>query len=108
MSFAKRLSDLIYKRKMSQGQVAQKTGIGQSHISQIASGQRVPSVETAAKIARGMGVSLNWLCDVPERVSGALTPDEDQLLRTYRSISNPDTRQQVLELVSVLAPKQGP
>ncbi len=72
---------------MSQRQLAQRAGVATSHISRIARGEAVPTVDVAARMAAALDVSLDWLCDLPERGLCALEPDEDELLALYRAMS---------------------
>ena len=45
---------------------------------------------------------IDWLCDLPERDKEALTPDHDELLKTYRGLDDqfqlPDSLRHKLDL----------
>lgn len=50
------LQGQLRARRLTQRQLAQKTGVDHSTISRLIRGDRVPSLRTAASIARGLGV----------------------------------------------------
>jgi len=77
---------MLELRGLTQGQLAMLSGVSQSHISMVLSGQRQPRIDVAAGLARALDVSLDWLITGQERNPEALTPDENELLRTYRNI----------------------
>lgn len=57
-------------REMRITDLAQKVGVGHSHMSLIMSGKRMPSLEVAKRIATQMGVSLDEFYDrLSERVA---------------------------------------
>lgn len=84
MAFKDRLLAAMEIRNLTQGQLSVKTGLSQSAISRLVTGDNLPTIERAAKLARALGVSLDWMCDLPPRTIGELAPDEDQLLTYYR------------------------
>jgi len=47
--------------KMTQRELAQVTGLSQSYIAQVESGDRTPSVETMRALGHALGVSVSWL-----------------------------------------------
>ena len=100
MSFGERLQEVIKLRRISQRELGRWAGLGSSHISQMCSGERVPGVDVAAKLAQVLGVSLDWLADMPDRVPEVLQPDEDELVRVYRAI-DPALRLMALESLRV-------
>jgi len=46
------------EQKLTQSELAQRTGIRQSNISRIEKGQAMPSIATLCKIAHGLGKKL--------------------------------------------------
>ncbi len=86
MRFGARLRQAMELRDMTQGQLELKAGVGQAHISMILNGQREPGLAVAMKLARALEVSLDWLCDLPERRPGTLAPLEDELIKSFRAV----------------------
>lgn len=60
---------------LSQQALSKATGYSQAHISQMESGDRLPSMETARTLAMALKVDLGWLVGEPE-------PGEPFLYRT--------------------------
>jgi transcriptional regulator with XRE-family HTH domain len=96
VTLGERLQSVMDMRELTQGQVALKTGVEQSHISLILAGKRNPRIDKVIALARGLDVSLDWLCDLPRRESNPETPDEKELLDAYRQIQNPDIKRMIL------------
>ena len=84
-AFALKLKAALAIRGLTQGQLKVLAGVSQSAISRSLSGETVPAVDIAARLARALDVSLDWLCDLPPRTPGELTPDETELLNRYRA-----------------------
>lgn len=53
--FGKRLRELRLKRKLTQVQVAEQSGMMQNHISELEHGERMPSLVTLLKLAAAIG-----------------------------------------------------
>ena len=68
-----RLMEAMYKRELSQSDLARLTGLTQGAINQILSGKTRKS-KYAPDIARALGVSLEWLSgqDVPSGIRGTV------------------------------------
>lgn len=82
-----RLQEALDVRGFTQGQLELKAGVTQQHISMIITGERKsPGIEKLAAIARALDVSLDWLAFGRTRDPAVLTPDEDELLRAYRTL----------------------
>lgn len=60
--FAKNLSDLRKQKNFSQRQLAEKVGVTQVAISQYESGESVPRINIAMKLADVFGVTCEELC----------------------------------------------
>lgn len=88
LGFAERLRQAIEIRCMPRSTLEELAGVTQAHISMLLSGRREPGLDVAARLACALNVSLDWLCDLPERQAGALPPDEDELLVLYRAMSD--------------------
>ena len=58
INFAKKLREVRLKKKLSQGDVAKILGVHRSYISGLERGARNPSLITAQKVAKALGVSI--------------------------------------------------
>lgn len=56
--FSKRIKEVRLKKKMSQGDVAKILEVHRSYISGLERGARNPSLITAQKVAKALGVSI--------------------------------------------------
>jgi len=56
--FSKRIKEVRLKKKMSQGDVAKVLGVHRSYISGLERGARNPSLITAQRVAKALGVSI--------------------------------------------------
>lgn len=81
-----RLNSAMLARGWTQSDLARESGLRQAHISQIINADRRPRFELMIPLARALDVSLDWLAGLPPREPEALEPDEDELLRVYRSM----------------------
>lgn len=87
MPFHQRLQQALNDRGWSQGQLAQRTGLAQGHISLVIRGEREPGIDTVITLARALRVSIDWLCEMPEPETGKrLPPDESELLDLYQHL----------------------
>lgn len=59
--FGERLKFAMKKRKMTLGMIQIATGIDRASIKRYTDGKVIPRVDTAAKLARALHVSLDWL-----------------------------------------------
>jgi transcriptional regulator with XRE-family HTH domain len=99
MDFADRLIEVMKVRQMKQAELALRSGVRQGYLSMILAGRREPGIEIAAQLARGIDVSLDWLCGLPERQPNPLSPEEEELLRAFRALRDPDGRRMTLRMV---------
>ena len=60
------LRDVRRKKKLTQTELAEKSGILQQNISNYETGFKSPTLESAAKIADALGVSLDELVSIRE------------------------------------------
>jgi transcriptional regulator with XRE-family HTH domain len=58
MLIGKRLREIREARKLSQGDIEERTGLLRCYTSRVENGHTVPSVETLEKYARALGVPL--------------------------------------------------
>jgi transcriptional regulator with XRE-family HTH domain len=85
-------------KKMSQRQLAQQSGVDHSTISRLIRGDRMPSLGTATKLARGLR-ELREDADTPQYLglvtSGAMNPTArvEYALRADEMLSEPQVRQ---------------
>ena len=67
MKFGEKITKLKKLKKMSQVELAEKTGISRDAISKYERGDVLPSVEYAKRIAEALGVSLDYLVSDSEQ-----------------------------------------
>lgn len=60
------MKELRLQQGLSHEALAEKSGLTRQSIGVIESGQRVPSIATCLKLAKGLGVSLQKLLDKAE------------------------------------------
>jgi transcriptional regulator with XRE-family HTH domain len=61
MVIGERLRDLREQKKLSQGDIQNRTGLLRCYISRVENGHTIPSVETLEKMARALEVPLYQL-----------------------------------------------
>lgn len=61
--FGRRLNEVLSLQHMSQKDLAKAIGTTETSVSRYISGERIPKITTAAKIADILNVSLDWLCE---------------------------------------------
>ena len=61
LSFSKRLMKKMDESGVTQADLCRITGLASSMISHYCTGQRVPSVQVAAKIAKALNTSIDYL-----------------------------------------------
>lgn len=83
MDFANNITALRLQKKISKRAMAQMIGVTPATYGGYESGDKVPTLETAAKIADALGVSLDWLAGRKARYDGKIETWGDIL----RSIS---------------------
>ena len=104
LEFNERLKVLRKERGFTQGELAALAGLTSPAISQLESGIRYPSFESAKKLAKGLNVSLDLLCLGKEIISlESLDPriveiienfhklpkkSQEQLYRLYQGLKN--------------------
>ena len=66
MNFCDRLKNLRKERGLTQDQLAVKTNISQTAISNWEAGNRSPSIEYVIALAHYFGVSLDYICGLED------------------------------------------
>jgi transcriptional regulator with XRE-family HTH domain len=100
------------EKKLSQGDVEQRTGMLRCYISRVENGHTVPSIETLEKIARALDLKLYQLLYYEERSSESEEPisgwgrfgKEARLLKKFRELL-PRITQSNRELLLFMAGK---
>jgi len=88
MDFSDKLEKLIQLRDTNQSQLARKTGINQSAISEMTKGKRGVSLKQAFALAQALDVSLDYLGNDDlddEPLPSSLSDDERMVLRIFHS-----------------------
>lgn len=88
MKFPEKLDKVIADSGKSQSRIARETGISQSAISAMTRGDRRPYMDQALKLARALGVPLDYLADesLDELPAPELTTDDRLILRIVRKL----------------------
>lgn len=106
-TFTQKLKDKLLTEMTRQGlngqRLAQRSKVSDSEISRILSGQSTPGLENAFRLARAVGVSLDYLADDtlevdPLRSTDPLTTDERRVLDVVQQIEL-DRAIQLLEMI---------
>ena len=99
---AARLKEALNDNSLKAVELVEKTGIPKGTISHYATGRRVPSRNSAAALAKVLGVNPAWLMgfDVPKYLE---TPErEKQLLLSYYAQLSPEKQESVLNLIKTM------
>lgn len=97
--FAERLNGILDKRKMKQVDLCRLSGLSSAQVTYLVNGRtKDPSLTTATKIANALDVSLDYLAGrdgyapsplaAGEPCGESLSPDEESLVSTYRSVTS--------------------
>lgn len=62
-SFGKRVREIRFRKKLSQGDIARTLGVHRSYISGLERGMRNPSLLTIKKVAKALGVKPKELLE---------------------------------------------
>jgi len=76
--FNKRLMERMSEMRMSQADLCRSTGLATSMVSHYCTGQRIPSVQAAGKIARALDTTIDAL---------VFGKDDHDLLTMFRSLN---------------------
>jgi transcriptional regulator with XRE-family HTH domain len=95
MIVAQRIEKVLSKRHLSQAELEQLAGLAKGRVSKWASGQGEPTARQALRIARVLGVPVEWLADdtapgePPEPAPAPpppLSEDERYVLEVFRAL----------------------
>ncbi len=67
--FSERLTETRQAAKLNYKELSEKSGVTSTAISYYEKGTKAPTLESAAKIAVALGVSLDWLCGIEKKVN---------------------------------------
>lgn len=97
-----RIKELRTERKMKQAELAQLLSCTPTAISNYETGFRSPDIETIHKLCNIFGCTADYLLGRSEVRSFALSPEEAELLRTYRALS-PEGREFIRHTMALAA-----
>lgn len=91
MELKQKLQLLMARRNLNGQRLARLSGVSDSEISRILQGKSRPGLDNAARLARAVGVSLDYLADdsletEPAAPEEALTADERRILRLCENL----------------------
>ncbi|AKX95668.1 transcriptional regulator [Moorella thermoacetica] len=95
MTLGNRLKELREKHHLTQYRLAKLSGVSQSHISEIESGDKEPTTGTLMKICSAMGLTL---AEFFTEETPSLPPDLRQILKEAESLT-PGQRQKLIEFL---------
>lgn len=99
--FTERLRLARERRKLSQTDLAEHTGLQASAISHFETGKRAPSFENLKKLADSLNVSIDFLVGRSESLEAA-TPQAEQIYRDLAKMSASD-QETLAEMAALLA-----
>jgi len=102
--FSIRLREALKLRKISQVDLAEKTGLQASAVSHFISGGRKPSLENIRRISTALNVSADFLLGRTNDPAGT-SQDVDQFNRYFQNIRTDQDREKVIEYMRMLAQK---
>ena len=89
MNFWERVDDLLDRNDINKKTLAYEAGFDASNITKGIKNNNVPSVETAVKIAKVLGVSVEYLVNGTENTKSPSQKETEQnQLRLYRKYHN--------------------
>ena len=114
MVIGEKLKALREQKRMSQGDIEHRTGLLRCYISRVENGHTVPSLETLAKIAEAMEISLADFfpgTDTPQdretrKMLGELSEEEIRFLaeiKKYSTTLSDDDKKLVLAMIRKMA-----
>ena len=73
------LKDIRLSKKLTQEELAKRSGIKQNGISRYESGTRTPSMKTAKALAKALGCSIDELISDPEEKQPVSEQEEEEV-----------------------------
>ena len=100
----RRIRELRQKKGLLQEELARKAGLSASALSNFEQGRRRISLEWLRKLSKVLGVTVSDLIpDSRVRKPLAENAEEENLLSSWRKISNADLQDQLLDLIELTA-----
>lgn len=98
-TLARKVSALLATRGWTHSHLEQLSGVSGNYIGKILRGDRMdPGFQVVASLAQGLGVSLDWLADLPPQPDvNTLSPEERILVESFRQVSDPLIRSFILD-----------
>ncbi len=101
MRYAEKLYQQMLLKRFNQQRLAQASGVSDSEVSRILNGKSQPGMENAFKLARALGISLDYLADDaldadPSRPSDPISAEEREILDAAKALGHRQARR-VLE-----------
>lgn len=90
----KKIKKLRKQRKISQGELAERVGIGASHLSRLETGRYQPSIEVLKKLADEMEVTADYLLSDEEAEPGEVHIKNTPLAQRMRLLDTLDEADQ--------------
>ncbi len=88
----KTFEDLLFKRGLTQADVARRANLDPKTIGRIKRGSTAPNKNTAERIAKALGVTLEYLQSAPDSSSDAQTDRSDHGYPIYRMVVDLDAQ----------------
>ncbi len=114
MNIGETIRNFRLQKGMSQGDIEKRTGLLRCYLSRVENGHTIPSLDTLAKIAQAMDVSLGQFFADNSGGEGRHLPQlsEDEVrfltqIRRYSSNLNDSDRKLVLAMVKKMAATAG-
>ena len=99
-----RIRELRQKQGLLQDELARKSGLSSSALSNFEQGRRRTSLDCLKKISRALGISISDLIpDSRLRRPLAETKEEERLLIHWRKIGNSEIQDKLLEVIELFA-----
>ncbi|GIW89128.1 MAG: hypothetical protein KatS3mg108_3452 [Isosphaeraceae bacterium] len=101
MTFAEKVYRQMVRQGLNQQRLAKLSSVSDSEVSRVLRGKSSPSLEYAFRIAKALGVSLDYLADdqmeqEPVRAGEGLGPTEREILELVRELG-PRQARRILE-----------
>lgn len=105
----KRIAEAIETSGVTQADVARALGISSSAVSQWMSRVKFLRPHNLVALADLTGFNIRWIATGkgPKRPPKPLSPEEEQLVDTYRGLPSPELREQLKDFAQFLAAKEG-
>lgn len=81
-------------------EVADRIGLTAAGYGHYERGNRLPPIDQLVKLTTVLGRSINYFLDLPSDKCD-LSADEEQLVRDFRAVNEPQIRQMILEMTRV-------